>query len=114
MYNREKTKEAEEILERITAELTRQGKTQKDLIDFLDLAKGVYSSWKSGRSRNFCEHLGEISHFLNVSAEYLVTGSVAEKTVENEREQELLDWYRKLSPEKQDAVMQNIKWLAEK
>ena len=114
MYNREKTKEAEEILERITEELTRQGKTQKDLIDSLDLAKGVYSSWKSGRSRNFCEHLGEISRFLNVSAEYLVTGSVAEKTVENEREQELLDWYRRLSADKQDAVIQNIKWLAGK
>ena len=97
MYNREKTKEAEEILERITAELNRQGKTQKELIDFLDLANGVYSSWKAGRSRNFCEHLGEISRFLNISAEYLVVGSVAEKTVENEREQELLEWYRKLS-----------------
>lgn len=87
---------------------------QKELIDFLDLAKGVYSSWKSGRSRNFCEHLGEISQFLNVSAEYLVTGVEAKKTIENEREHELLEWYRKLSAEKQDAVMQNIKWLVEK
>ena len=114
MYNREKTKEAEEILERITTELNRQGKTQKELIDFLDLANGVYSSWKAGRSRNFCEHLGEISRFLGVNAEYLVTGSISEKIVENEREQQLLECYRKLSADKQDAVMQNMKWLAEK
>lgn len=45
----------------------------------------------------------EIARFLNVSAEYHVTGNVAEKMIENSREQELLTWYRKLSPEKQDA-----------
>ena len=65
------------------------------------------------KSRNFCEHLGEIARFLNVSAEYLVTESVAEKMIENSREKELLACYRKLNEEKQDAVLQNVKWLAE-
>ena len=33
--------------------------------------------------------------------------------IENSREQELLACYRKLNEEKQDAVLQNVKWLAE-
>lgn len=113
MRNKENTKEAEAILKRISAELERQGETQAALVAFLDLPKGCYSAWKAGRSRNYCEHLGEISRFLNVSAEYLLMGSVSEKTVENSREQELLDLFRKLDIEKQKAVLQNIKWLTE-
>ena len=113
MRNSENTKEAEEILVRISEELSRQKRTQSDLIAFLDLPKGAFSNWKAGKSRNFCEHLGAISKFLNVSAEYLVTGKDAEKNMENPREIELLDWYRKLSPEKQDAIRQMAKLLAE-
>lgn len=113
MRNSENTKEAEEILVRISEELSRQKRTQSDLIAFLDLPKGAFSNWKAGKSRNFCEHLGAISKFLNVSAEYLVTGKDAEKNIENPREIELLDWYRKLSPEKQDAIRQMAKLLAE-
>ena len=113
MRNSENTKEAEEILVRISEELSRQKRTQSDLIAFLDLPKGAFSNWNAGKSRNFCEHLGAISNFLNVSAEYLVTGKDAEKNIENPREIELLDWYRKLSPEKQDAIRQMAKLLAE-
>ena len=113
MRNSENTKEAEEILVRISEELSRQKRTQSDLIAFLDLPKGAFSNWKAGKSRNFCEHLGAISKFLNVSAEYLVTGKDAEKNIENPREIELLDWYRKLSPEKQDAIRQMAKLLVE-
>lgn len=80
---------------------------------YLDLPLGTYTNWKLGKIRNFCEHLGEIARFLNVSAKYLVTGNVAEKMIENSREQELLAWYRKLNEEKRDAVLQNVKWLAE-
>ena len=113
MNNRDNTKEAEEILSRISAELTRQNRMQAELVAYLDLPKGVYSNWKAGKSRNFCEHLGAISKFLNVSAEYLVTGKDAEKNMENPREIELRNWYRKLTPEKQDAIRQMAKLLAE-
>lgn len=113
MRNKENTKEAEEILIRISKEMERQGKKQAELVKYLDLPLGTYTNWKLGKSRNFYEHLGEIARFLNVSAEYLVTGSVAEKMIENSREKELLARYRKLNEEKQDAVLQNVKWLAE-
>ena len=113
MYNKENTKEAETILERISAELERKKITQAKLVEFLDLPKGTYSSWKAGRSRSFCEHLGAISQFLGISTEYLVNGRVSEHSDINPRELALLESFRKLSPEKQDVVAQNIKWLAD-
>lgn len=114
MHNKENTKEAQEIIARITGELEQQGKTQAELITYLDLPKGIYSSWKVGRSWNFCEHLGEISTFLGVSAEYLVTGKVSNQEIKDSKERELIELYRKLSGEKQEMILQNIRWLAEK
>lgn len=113
MRNSENTKEAEEILVRISAELARQGKQQAELVSYLDLPKGAYSNWKAGKSRNFCEHLGAIAQFLGVSVEFLVTGKEAEKNLTNPREEELLLLYRELNPEKQDAIRHMAKLLSE-
>lgn len=79
----------------------------------MGIPKGAYRNWKAGKSRNFCEHLGAISVFLNVSTEYLVTGKNVQKTIANPREVELLTWYRQLTPEKQDAIRQMTRLLAE-
>ena len=114
MHNKENTKEAEGILERIISEMNRQNKKYVELIEFLDLPRGTFSSWKAGRSRNFCEHLSAIAKFLDVSVEYLVNGSVGENRIENSREQELLNCYRRISTQKQEMILQNIRWLAEK
>lgn len=113
MRNSENTKEAEEILDRISEELARQGKMQAELVSYLDLPKGAYSNWKAGKSRNFCEHLGKIAQFLGVSAEFLVTGRNAEKNMANPREEELILLYRGLNDEKQDALRHMAKLLSE-
>ena len=112
MYNRDNTKEADCILERITFELERQGKTQAELVAFLDLPRGSFSSWKARRSRSFCEHLGAIAEYLKLDVNWLVTGETKSGSV-NAAEELLLEEFRKLSAEKQDAVIQNVKWLGE-
>jgi hypothetical protein len=40
-------------------------------------------------------------------------GNIEGNLVENSKEQQLLNYFRKLNVEKQNAVLQNIKWLAE-
>ena len=55
--------------------MERQGRKYAELIEYLDLPRGTFSSWKAGRSRNFCEHIGAIADFLEVSAEYLINGT---------------------------------------
>ena len=113
MYNKDNTREADEIFSRILSEMERQGRKYAELTEYLDLPRGTFSSWKAGRSRHFCEHIGAIADFLGVSAEYLINGNIEGKLVENSKEQQLLNYFRKLNVEKQNAVLQNIKWLAE-
>lgn len=113
MYNKDNTREADEIFSRILSEMERQGRKYAELTEYLDLPHGTFSSWKAVRSRNFCEHIGAIADFLGVSAEYLINGNIEGKLVENSKEQQLLNYFRKLNVEKQNAVLQNIKWLAE-
>lgn len=113
MYNNKNTREAELVFHRMDDELARQGKTQAALISKLDLPRGTYSAWKAGKSRNFCEHLGAIAEFLNISAVFLVTGKEAEKNLANPREEELLLLYRELNPEKQGALRLMAKLLSE-
>lgn len=113
VYNREKTKEAEEIFARISAEMERKGFKQAELISYLNLPRGTYSSWKAGRTRTFCEHLGEISQFLEINVEYLVTGQLTTDGVVNTAEQELLQSFRKLNPVKQQAILQMAELLVE-
>ena len=85
MYNKENTKEAEEIFEHILSEMERQGKKYVELTEFLDLPRGTFSSWKAGRSRNFCEHLGAASEFLSVDVGWLVTGKANESPVNEKK-----------------------------
>ena len=111
MRNKDNTREAEEIFDRILSEMERQGRKYAELIEFLDLPRGTFSSWKAGRSRNYCEHLHAISLFLGVDVGWIVSGEVKPDQIRNRKEKELIETYRKLEVEKQDAVLQNIKWL---
>ena len=65
MHNKDNTREADEIFSRILSEMERQGKRYAELTVFLNLPRGTFSSWKAGRSRNFCEHIGAIAEFLS-------------------------------------------------
>ena len=100
------------LTKRIIEELKRIGKKPAELIRYLDLPRGVFATWKAGRSRYYCEHLGAIAQFLGVSVEYLVLGYVSDKKTINIQEDELLEYFRYLNQEKKVAVLQNIKWLA--
>lgn len=112
MYNKDNTREAEEIFDRILSEMERQGKKYAELTKFLALPRGTFSSWKAGRSRNYCEHIGAIADYLNVDVKWLITGEASGGTI-NQQEQELLGMFRRLDEEKQKAMLQTMKWLAE-
>ena len=58
MNNRDNTKEAEEILSRISAELTRQNRMQAELVAYLDLPKGVIATGKPVKAGIFANIWG--------------------------------------------------------
>ena len=113
MYNRDNTKEADDIFMRISSEMKKQNRKQADLIRFLNLPISTYTNWRLGKSRNYCEHLLAIAEFLQVDAGWLLSGEVNEGAVRDGNEKEMLREFRKLSPEKQTAMIQNIKWITQ-
>ena len=104
MYNWENTEEADAIFERISSEMVKQGRKQAELNTYLNLPRGTFTAWKLKRGRSFCEHLAAISEFLNVSVEWLVTGSEKKYLVTDE-EKELVDYYRLADDEGKAAFM---------
>ena len=59
-------------LDKIVSLLSTQKKTQKELTDYLELKKGVFTQWKAGGSTSYLKHITKISEFLDVSADYLL------------------------------------------
>lgn len=112
MHNKDNTREAEEIFDRILSETERQGKKYAEITEFLDLPRGTFSAWKAGRSRNFCEHIGAIANYLNVDVRWLITGEASGDPI-NQQEQERLGTFRRLDEEKKKTILQNMKWLVE-
>lgn len=58
-------------LNNIIIYLKKQGKTQKDLTDYLGLSKNAFTNWKGGFSNSYLKYLPQIADFLGVSVDTL-------------------------------------------
>ena len=87
------------VLARITDLLLKQGKSQKNLMEYLEMEKSGYTSWKSGKSKSYRRYIHEIADYLEVSPNYLLAG-------ENDSdEEELIRRYRKMDKEKRQKLL---------
>lgn len=59
------------ILERTIALLVESGKSQKELAEYLDISKNVFTDWKSGRLKSYKRYVHGIADYFGVSVEYL-------------------------------------------
>ena len=59
-------------LDRIVILLEQEGKTQKELCDFIGINGNVFTAWKSGKNKSYERHLPAIADFFNVSIDYLL------------------------------------------
>lgn len=59
------------MIERIRNELELQGKTQKDLMNYLGKSENLFTEWNAGRTKSYTKYVYQIAEFLNVSVEYL-------------------------------------------
>lgn len=60
------------IIQKIIDLLEKQGKTQKNLTDYLGITQNAFTDWKSGRIKSYLKHLAKIAEFFNVSVDYLL------------------------------------------
>lgn len=101
------------IFVRMNNELNKQGRMQKDLIEYLGMGKGTYTQWKIAANQSYRSHLPEIAEYLDISLDYLagnkdITECVRPESrlvVTNQDEMELVRLYRKAQPEMKNAIM---------
>ena len=61
------------VIERIFAELNKQGKSQIELARYLGIAKNTVTNWKLGISQSYMKFLPQIAKYLNVPIDSLVS-----------------------------------------
>lgn len=62
------------ILDNIKALLSKQGKKQTELTEYLNISVSVFSNWNAGISTSYNKYLPQIAEFFGVSVDYLVNG----------------------------------------
>lgn len=103
----------EPVFERIERLLADQGKSQQSLLEVLRMNRSTYSNWKLGKSKSYLKHINEIAEFMGVSPGYLLRGieDGPEEGTRAAAEDEMLRVFRKLSPKKQECVIQVARTL---
>jgi len=100
--------------QRMVKLLEEQGKTERELADYLNISYHTVRIWKNKQAIPSAEHLAAIADFLEVSVRYLLTGE-AEQYKENltTEQKELIHYFNKLSPLRKNEVIWYVKTLAD-
>ena len=86
-----------EINERIFILLEKQGKTAKQLSEYIGVKPSSISAWKTENSYPSSKHMIRISEFFDVSIEFLFTGKIMTTSSQlSSDETELVNTYKKL------------------
>ena len=91
-------------LERIVTLMKQQNMPNKDMIACIGLRCGTFSNWRRGKGRSYYEHIDVIADCFGVTIDYLIRGREIKTASLADREAELVENYRKLSPEGKNAV----------
>lgn len=90
------------IGEKILVELKKQDKQQNSLAEYIGVSAASISDWAKSKDVRF-QNVVKASEFLNVSLDYLAYGT--ESTSLSPIEQELINSFRKLSPNEQQRII---------
>ena len=102
------------VMSKIIELLNVQGKSQKELTDFLGITQNAFTDWKAGRLKSYTKHLPSIAKFLNVSVEYLM-GETEDRSPDEpkltEGEEMWLELYHLLTDESKAILCNTIPTL---
>ena len=79
-------------IDKILFLLAQQHKSQKSLTDYLNISKGVFTDWKSGKNTSYKKHIDKIAEFFGVSTDYLL-GVEEQKNPLPENEERIRELY---------------------
>ena len=99
-------------IDKILYLLDAQNKKQKDLTDFLNISKGVFTDWKSGKNTSYLKHIGKIAEFFNVSTDYLLgkeNSPLSKESGLSAEQREIINLFDSAPPELQAAALAVLK-----
>ena len=96
------------IIERVVCILEEKGKTMAELSRVLGVRTSTTSNWKKRHTDPPASLIAPICEFLDVSCEYLLTGSEKEEKVD-ENEIVLLGYFRKLNDQQKRDILGAIR-----
>lgn len=103
------------IINRIVSLLKKNGASQADICNYIGIKYNVFTTWKTRETDPPAKYLIQICEFLNISLEYLLTGQEKSPSASNLNadEQELLEYFNKLSDKSKGIVLGRAEQLAE-
>ncbi len=101
-------------IDKILKLLKEQNKKQKDLTDYLNVSKGVFTDWKSGKNVSYTKHIPKIAEFLGVSTDYLLgikkeNSPSSEENGLSDSQKEIIALFDAAPPELQAAALAVLK-----
>ena len=101
------------IVHRIMASLKDVGKTEKELIEYLGMVRGTFTSWKFQNIKSYMSRINDIAEYLNVSPNYLLRGVDDEVNFEtlSEAEIQLIKRYRIADDAGKDFILTSAKYV---
>ena len=97
------------IVSRIIYLAKKEGKPERDLVDYLGLKRGTFGNWKRGQSDSYLHYLKEIAEYYHVTPNYLILGDdglsvLRGEEVFSKEELEIIELYRSISSKEKRCV----------
>ena len=102
------------ILRRIIDAIRDSGKTEKSLIDHLQMVRGTFSSWRYKNVKSYMSRINDIAEFLDVSPNYLLRGIDDEVNLEtlSEAEIQLVKKYRQADDAGKRHILEMVEYVS--
>lgn len=101
------------IVLRILGLLQAQGKTDKELTDYLGISAGAMTKWKYDGGHVYLKHIEAICDFLETTPNYLFYGTVDQEPL-TPAEKEVLQMYRNLDAGRKRCIRETLRYFSEK
>lgn len=110
MANHTRQMTVDPVLQRIIDSLIKQNKTQKSLIDYLEMHPNTFNNWKYANSKSYYKHINEIAEFLNLTPGYLLKGNTISADIAglSPTEKRIIDKIRTLTDEQQKSIADTL------
>ena len=96
----------DKAVERILSLMKEKGYDQKTFAEQLGIRAQIITDWKKGTTTSYTRYIQRIAELLGVSADYLLTGTVADSaTVGDPDLAAALAQFEKLTPEQRAKVI---------